>query len=58
MKMKDDMVIKKIRQTRKTFCREFRFDVKKIAAELKEREQTHPDSIRTPRQFSVKKVAV
>jgi hypothetical protein len=56
--MKDDLVIKKIRQTRKTFCREFRFDVKKIAAELKEREQTHPDSIRTPRQFSVKKVAV
>ena len=36
MKMKDDLVIKEIRQTRKTFCREFRFDVKKIAAELKE----------------------
>ena len=58
MKMKDDLVIKKIRQTRKTFCQEFRFDVKKIAAELKEREQTHPDSMRTPRQFPVKKMAV
>jgi hypothetical protein len=58
MKMKDDLVIKEIRQTRKTFCQEFRFDVKKIAAELKEREQTHPDSMRTPRQFPVKKMAV
>ena len=38
--------------------KEFRFDVKKIAAELKEREQTHPDSMRTPRQFPVKKMAV
>jgi hypothetical protein len=56
--MKDDLVIKEIRQTRKTFCQEFRFDAKKIAAELKEREQTHPDSIRIPCQFPIKKRAV
>ena len=29
MKMKDDLVIKEIRKTRKTFCKEFKFDVKK-----------------------------
>ncbi len=58
MKMKDDLVIKEIRQARKTFCQEFKFDTKKIAAELKEREQTHPDSIRIPRQFPIKKMAV
>jgi hypothetical protein len=58
MKMKGDLVIKEIRQTRKTFCQEFRFDVKKIAKALKEREQMHPDSIRIPRAFPVKKMAV
>ncbi|MGB2930239.1 MAG: hypothetical protein WBB70_15155 [Desulfobacterales bacterium] len=56
--MKDDLVIKEIRQTRKTFCQEFRFDVKRIAKALKEREQMHPDSIRIPRAFPVKKMAV
>jgi hypothetical protein len=35
-----------------------RFDVKKIANALKEREQMHPDSIRTPREFPVRKMAV
>lgn len=58
MKMKDDLVIKEIRKTRKTFCQEFGFDVKKIAEALKKREQLHPDSIRTPREFPVRKMAV
>jgi hypothetical protein len=57
MKMKDDLVIKEIRKTRKTFCQEFGFDVKRIAKELKESEQMHPDSIRTPRAFPVRKIA-
>jgi hypothetical protein len=57
MKMKDDLVIKEIRQTRKTFCKEFRFDVKKISKALKEREQMHPDSLRIPRTFPEKKMA-
>ena len=57
MKMKDDSVIKEIRKNRKAFCQEFGFDVKKIAKALKEREQMHPDSIRTPRAFPVKKIA-
>ena len=58
MKMKDDFVIKEIRKTRKTFCQEFKFDVKKIAKALKEREQVHPDSIRIPREFPIRKMAV
>jgi hypothetical protein len=58
MKMKDDLVIKEIRKTRKTFCQEFGFDVKKIAKALKEREQMHPDSIRIPREFPIRKMAV
>ena len=58
MKMKDDLVIKEIRKTRQTFCQEFRFDVKRIAKALKEREQMHPDSIQIPREFPVKKMAV
>lgn len=58
MKMKDDLVIKEIRKTRKIFCQEFGFDVKKIAKALKEREQMHPDSIRTPREFPVRKKMV
>jgi hypothetical protein len=58
MKMKDDLVIKEIRKTRKTFCQEFKFDVKKIAKALKEREQVHPDSIRIPREFPIRKMAV
>jgi len=56
--MKDDLVIKEIRKTRKAFCQEFRFDVKRIAKALKESEQMHPDSIRIPREFPVKKMAV
>ena len=58
MKMKDDSVIKEIRKTRKTFCQEFGFDVKKIARALKEKEQMHPDSIWTPREFPVRKKMV
>ncbi len=58
MKMKDDLVIKEIRKTRKTFCQEFKFDVKKIAKALKEREQVHPDSIRITREFPIRKMAV
>lgn len=58
MKMKDDLVIKEIRKTRKTFCQEFRFDVKRIAKALKEMEQMHPDSMRAPREFPVRKIAV
>ena len=56
MKMKDDLVIKEIRKTRKTFCQEFKFDVKKIAKALKEREQVHPDSIRIPREFPIRNI--
>ena len=56
--MKDDLVIREIRKTRKTFCQEFKFDVKKIAKALKESEQTHPDSIRIPREFPIRKMAV
>jgi len=58
MKMKDDLVIKEIRKTRKTFCQEFKFDVNKIAKALKESEQMHPDSIKIPREFPKKKIAV
>ena len=58
MKMKDDLVIKEIRKTRELFCQEFRFDVKKIATALKEREQMHPEGIRTPQEFPIKKIAV
>ena len=58
MTMKDDMVIREIRKARKAFCREFRFDVKKIAKALKEREQIHADSIRAPREFPVRQIAV
>ena len=58
MKMKDDLVIKEIRKTRELFCQEFRFDVKKIAKALKEREQMHPEGIRTPREFPIKRMAV
>ena len=57
MEMKDDLVIKEIRKTRKTFCQEFAFDVKRIAKTVKESEQMHPDSIRTPRSFPVRKIA-
>jgi len=56
--MKDDLVIKEIRKARKTFCQEFKFDVKRIAKALKESEQMHPDSIRTPREFPIRKMAV
>jgi len=56
--MKDDLVIKEVRKARKAFCQEFRFDVKKIAKALKEREQSHADSIETPREFPVRKIAV
>jgi len=56
--MKDDSVIKEIRKSRKTFCQEFGFDVKKMAKALKEMEQIHPDSIRTPREFPVRKKMV
>ncbi len=58
MTMKDDLVIKEVRKARKAFCQEFRFDVKKIAKALKEREQSHADSIETPREFPVRKIAV
>ena len=58
MKMKDDLVIKEIRKTRELFCQEFRFDVKKIATALKEREQMHPEGIRTPQESPIKKIAV
>ena len=58
MKMKDDLVIKEIRKTRELFCQEFRFDVKKIANALKQREQMHPESIQTPREFPIKRMAV
>ena len=58
MKMKDDLVIKEIRKARKTFCQEFKFDVKRIAKALKESEQMHPDSIRTPQEFPIRKMAV
>lgn len=58
MKMKDDLVIKEIRKTRKTFCQEFKFDVKKITKALKEREQIHPDRISIPREFPRRKIAV
>jgi len=58
MKMKDDLVIKEIRKTRKTFCQEFKFDVKKIAKALKESEQIHPDRISIPREFPRRKIAV
>ena len=58
MKMKDDLVIKEIRKARKTFCQEFRFDVKRIAKALKESEQMHPDSIRIPQEFPIRKMAV
>ncbi len=56
--MKDDLVIKEIRKTRELFCQEFRFDVKKIAKALKEREQMHPESIQTPREFPIKRMAI
>jgi len=56
--MKDDLVIKEIRKTRKTFCQQFRFDVKRIAKALKESEQMHPDSIGTPQEFPIRKMAV
>ena len=56
--MKDDLVIKEIRKTRELFFQEFRFDVKKIAKALKEREQMHPEGIRTPREFPIKRMAV
>ena len=56
--MKDDLVIKEIRKTRELFCQEFRFDVKKIVNALKEREQMHPEGIRTPREFPIKRMAV
>ena len=56
--MKDDLVIKEIRKARKTFCQEFKFDVKRIAKALKESEQMHPDSIRTPQEFPIRKMAV
>jgi len=56
--MKDDLVIKEIRKTRKTFCQEFKFDVNRIAEALKESEQMHPDSIKIPREFPKKKIAV
>ncbi len=58
MKMKDDLVTKEIRKTRKTFCQEFKFDLKRIARALKESEKMHPDRIRTPREFPVRKRAV
>ncbi len=58
MTMKDDLVIKEIREARKAFCRQFKFDVKRIAKALKEREQSHADSIETPREFPVRKIAV
>ena len=50
--------VKEIRNTRKTFCQEFRFDVKRIAKALKEREQIHLESIRTPREFPKRNMAV
>ena len=58
MKMKDDQVIKEIRKTRKAFCQEFKFDVKKIAKALKESEQMHPESLNIPREFPIRKIAV
>ncbi len=58
MKMKDDLVIKEIRKTRKTFCQEFKFNVKKIAKALKESEHIHPDRISIPREFPRRKIAV
>ena len=58
MKMKDDKVIKEIRKTRKAFCQEFKFDVKKIAKALKESEQMHPESLNSPREFPIRKIAV
>ena len=56
--MKDDLVIKEIRKTRKTFCQEFKFDVNEIAKALKKSEQMHPDSIKTPQEFPKRKIAV
>lgn len=56
--MKDDLVIKEIRKTRKKFCQEFKFNVKKIAKALKESEQMHPESINIPRSFPIRKIAV
>jgi len=58
MTMKDDLVIKEVRKARKAFCQEYRFDVKRIAKALKEREPTHADSIETPREFPAGKIAV
>ena len=56
--MKDDLVIKEIRKTRKTFCQKYKFDVSKIAKALKESEQMHPDSIKIPREFPKNQIAV
>jgi hypothetical protein len=56
--MKDDLVIKEIRKTRKTFCQEFKFDAKKIAKALKESEHIHPDRLSIPREFPRRKIAV
>ena len=41
-----------------TFYEFIKFDVKKIAKALKEREQIHPEGIRTPREFPIKRMAV
>ena len=57
MKMKDDVVIKEVRKTRREFCREFGFDVEKIAMALKEMEQRHPDSMKIPRPVRLVKSA-
>ncbi len=56
--MKDDQVIKEIRKTRRAFCQEFKFDVKKIAKALKESEQMRPESLNIPREFPIRKIAV
>ena len=43
--MRDDPIIEEIHQIRKEFAERFGYDVREMAADLRKREQEHPERI-------------
>ena len=54
--MYDDPIVREIHQIREVLCQKFQFDIQKIFADVKQREQQHKDKLvkLQPLPFSLK----
>ena len=43
--MRDDPIVEEIRRVRQEYAKQFDYDVRAMAADLREREQQHPDRL-------------